>query len=258
MQLPPTAQNIIASKYQPVVLVFAQSGYIDIYLTLTGNLVNRIGPFGNFKSLFFHELEKKLCIFHKNLKIYILNIKVDFTETDKNNLGYYCRPVIIHNFTSIAEKSPLTEEEINIIKSMKLMLKDYLKGRNLQAIGGLEKLAEEVKSEIDLGRSKEFLTMMKVVCKSKYELGVENIGFNLIFEEFSLCNLVENKFDLLIQHAAISPDRRFFAVANIPGNLRIFSTTNDCKLIHLIADVIFFRTKNFFFDFFEKILESWN
>lgn len=58
----------------------------------------------------------------------------------------------------------------------------------------------------------------------------------MVCDAYSFCNDIENKFDILINDAAVSPNRRFFAVVYVPGTMKIFRTS-DAALLHTVSEV---------------------
>lgn len=55
LQMPNHIKHVICSDFKPVLLVYGDSGFIEIFLALTGDLINRIGPFGLIEGVFFDE-----------------------------------------------------------------------------------------------------------------------------------------------------------------------------------------------------------
>lgn len=64
LQMPNHIKYIIASDYKPVLLVYGDSGFIEIYLALTGDLINRLGPFGLIEGVFFDEIKESIAVFN--------------------------------------------------------------------------------------------------------------------------------------------------------------------------------------------------
>ena len=77
---------------------------------------------------------------------------------------------------------------------------------------------------------------MNQIATYKYQAGAQNIEYNMVCDTFSFCHDIENKFDILINDAAVSPNRRYFAVVYVPGTMRIFRTS-DAKLLHTVSEV---------------------
>lgn len=48
----------------------------------------------------------------------------------------------------------------------------------------------------------------------------------MVCDDYSFCHGIENKFDILINDAAVSPDRKYFAVVYVPGTMKIFRTSD--------------------------------
>jgi len=74
LQMPNFVKYIICSDYKPIFLVFGDSGFIEIFLALTGDLINRIGPFGPIEGVFLDENNKTLSVLNTNMKVTIIDL----------------------------------------------------------------------------------------------------------------------------------------------------------------------------------------
>ena len=70
----------------------------------------------------------------------------------------------------------------------------------------------------------------------RYRAGLEKVSYNRVEEDFNLCDGCENKFEILVQGVALSPDLKFFAISYIPGTMKIFRASSN-KFYKTIADV---------------------
>lgn len=74
LQMPNFVKYIICSDFKPIFLVYGDSGFIEIFLALTGDLINRLGPFGPIEGVFLDELNKTLAVLNTNMKVTILDL----------------------------------------------------------------------------------------------------------------------------------------------------------------------------------------
>ena len=74
LQMPNFVKYVICSDSKPIFLVYGDSGFIEIFLALTGDLINRIGPFGPIEGVYLDELNKTIAVLNTNMKVTILDL----------------------------------------------------------------------------------------------------------------------------------------------------------------------------------------
>lgn len=109
--------------------------------------------------------------------------------------------------------------------------------REVKHLISLEKTFEDLKTKINIADHYDLLMLMRKVNLLKYKNGVRKIKFNMVFDEFSFCMHVENKFDNIVSCTSVSKMRRFLAVSSRQGPLFIFSLAN-LTLVQKFSDVI--------------------
>ena len=147
LQMPNHIKHIICSNYKPILLVYGDSGFIEIYLALTGDLINRIGPFGIIEGVFFDENRDSIAIFNANMKVTILNIKLDISEDRDTILTNVMRPVIVNTFNHEVLPMEPDNESLAVVNSLKLVMTQYMRARRDRELKTLEKMAEEIKKD---------------------------------------------------------------------------------------------------------------
>jgi hypothetical protein len=120
--MPNQIRNIICSDYKPVILVYGETGFIEIYLTLTGDLINRIGPFGKIEAVFFDENKETIAIFNTNMKVTIMAIKLDISDDRDTILTNVMRPVVINTFNQECLPMDSDIENMAVINSLKIVM----------------------------------------------------------------------------------------------------------------------------------------
>ena len=150
LQMPNHIKHVICSDYKPVLLVYGDSGFIEIYLALTGDLINRIGPFGLIEGVFFDENKDSIAIFNQNMKVTVLNIKLDIAEDRDTILTNVMRPVIVNTFNKEVLPMEPDNESLAVVNSLKLVMTQYMMGKRDSYLKTLEKMAEEIKKDQNL------------------------------------------------------------------------------------------------------------
>jgi hypothetical protein len=145
--MPNHIKHVICSNYKPVLLVYGDSGFIEIYLALTGDLINRIGPFGLIEGVFFDENKDSIAIFNQNMKVTILNIKLDIADDRDTILTNVMRPVIVQTFNKEVLPMEPDNESLAVVNSLKLVMTQYMMGKRENYLKTLEKMAEEIKKD---------------------------------------------------------------------------------------------------------------
>lgn len=250
VQLPRHINHILCSHYRPYILVFGDFGFVDIYLALTGDLINRIGPFNNIQRIFYDERSGTLCVMEKDLRVQVFKIKVkmeQLEQTKDSDLNFeFLSPNIFHSFYS--KENYWVESKKKYKKVIDILIDLINKFQHNQDAGilrKLEKISESIKKEIDICSNSNLRLLLLKVCELKYQNGIGEVDYNIFFEDFSFCQSTKDKFDIIISCFALSKDKRFFAVGYYPSLVKIFLTA-ERRVIYTLSDVnfIFKRIKD--------------
>ena len=247
VQLTENIKYLLSSDYKPFILAYGDSGFVDVYMALTGDLIDRIGPFYTINALFFDEDKKVLSILENDLKIRVIACNINITP-NKNNLadnddqysfisGFdFLSPNIFHSFTKNRPK----QEELKIsneifTKNIVEIIKSYEYKPEDRMLTTLEKMTQQMKLDIDLTQNDIFFYLLHKVNRIKYEAGIKSLSYDMIIEEFSFCQNIDYKFDIIVKSFALSKDKRFFAVGCHPGIIKIY-LTSQMRTLYSLSD----------------------
>ena len=229
-------QSVIASKFHPLVIIYGKRGFVQIVQVVDGEHITSIGPFTSISTCFYDEQKECLAVVSQgnNVKLFELSLKA----MGRKKLPHpVFRPVIMHSFDSKELEPTVAGERTEAYKKeLKDIVKAFMTTKEVKFLITLEKNFEQLKAKINIGESYEFLIMMRKVNMLKYKNGVKKISFNLVYEEFSYCDHLENKFNNIVSCTSVSSQKRFLALASMGGPLFIYSVS-AVKLLYKITDV---------------------
>lgn len=236
-QLGTEINSVIVSKFHPLAIVYGNFGFVRIIQVVDGEFITTIGPFSSISVCFYDEdIECLAVVTDENMvKLFRLSMKEIGHKKPAHNM---LKPVIMHNFESedkLNIQSTSTNEG-HLKAELSKIVKAFLRTKEVKELITLERNFENLKAKIDLSQHFDLLLMMRKVNQLKYKNGVDKISFNLVFEEFSYCQLIENKFDNIVSCAAISNHRRFMAISSRNGPIAVYSLATFVQL-HLFKDV---------------------
>lgn len=234
-QLSNSITNMISSKFHPLVIAYGDQGLIQVVQVVDGEVITTLGPFKSIAICYYDEPHEILSVIEEtnNIKIFRLSLKQIGRKKQPDQVF---RPIVMHTFDNKELLPSASEEQIKQYKTeLTHIVQEFMKSREVKHLITLEKNFEELKSKINICDHYDFLLMMRKVNQLKYKNGVKEIGFNLVYEEFSFCSKIENKFDNLISCSNVSSKKRFMAIASRGGPLMVYSLAT-MLLIHKFED----------------------
>ena len=234
-QVSEDVQSVIASKFHPLVIVYGSTGFIQIIQVVDGEIISLLGPFRDIFKCFYDEAKECLAVVShdNNVKLFHLSLKIMGRKKEKHPVF---RPVIMHSFDSNELEPTVAGEKTDMYKKELMeIVHEFMSTKEVKFLIRLEKNFEMLKTKINLTENYEFLVMMRKVNMLKYKNGVKKIAFNLVYEEFSYCHHLENKFNNIVSCTAVSSQKRFMAFASQKGPLYVYSLS-AIKLIFKISD----------------------
>lgn len=237
-QMPTYVTSIICSKFHPLVIIYGHVGFINVVQVIDGEFITALGPFKCIQSCFYDEKAECLAVLgdQNNVKLFRLSLKTIGRQKVPHSVF---RPVIIHTFDNRELQSLESSEQVSSMKSELIqIIKAFSTTKEVKHLITLEKNFEELKGRINLYEHYDFLLLMRKVNSMKYKNGVKEIEFNMVYEEFSFCHKIENKFNNIITKTSVSKNRRFMAISAREGPLYIYSLAT-LTLLQKIADVVF-------------------
>lgn len=234
-QLSNSITNMISSKYHPLVIAYGHQGFIQIVQIVDGEVITTLGPFKSISICYYDEPHEILSVIEENnnVKIFRLSLKQIGRKKQPDKVF---RPIVMHTFDNKELAPSATVEQIRQYKDeLTHIVQEFMKSREVKHLITLEKNFEELKAKINICDHYDFLLMMRKVNQLKYKNGVKDIGFNMVYEEFSYCQKIENKFDNLIACSNVSSKQRFMAIASRGGPLLVYSLAT-MQLIHKFED----------------------
>ena len=209
----------------PFVLGYGPSGSVDVYSTLQGDILSKIGPFRPITYMEYDEGLETLSLMDIQFKVQVYNVSLrDLQKTDQEDKkAIFMKPVLVHNldYTFTANR----DEELQVsLNELRELINKCMNSKRREVLLEAATVAETVKKEFNLAESKEMVALLKAFCRLYYESGIKEIKYNFIFEEYSFCEDVEDTFELRVLHFAITHNKMFFAFAPNYGHIIIYST----------------------------------
>ena len=227
--------SLISSKYHPLAIVYGHQGFIQVVQVVDGEVITTLGPFKSIDICHYDEAYDILSVIedNKNLKMFHLSLK---------NIGHKkipdptFKPIVMHTFDNKELLPSATAEQIEQNKTeLTDIVKAFMTTREVKHLITLEKNFETLKARINICDHYDFLLMMRKVNMLKYKNGMKKIGFNMVYEEFSFCQHIENKFSNIISCCSISSKKRFLVISSRGMPIYVYSLATLTK-IHEIDD----------------------
>lgn len=245
--------SLISSKFHPLAIAYGNHGFIQIVQIVDGEVITTLGPFKSIDICHYDEAYEMLSVIedNNNVKMFKLSLK---TIGNKKEPDEIFKPIVMHTFDNKDLLPSASAEQIEQNKAELMeIVKAFMQTREVKHLITLEKNFETLKSRINICDHYDFLLMMRKVNQLKYKNGMKKVAFNMVYVEFSYCQLVENKFDNIISCCCVSSKKRFLAVSSRNSPIYIYSLATMTQ-IHEIDDKLKSETVDLTFTPDEKLI----